>query len=834
MPSERFTGLAAVLDAIRSEEGITQPVLTDRVGLGRSVVAQRVASSSRWVWSRPTASAPRPAAGPPRRLRLRADAGYVLGVDIATNELLVGLADLAGNLLATRHEETDVSDGPEAVFAAVERMGDELLDATGARGNLWSVGVGMPGPVAFDDGDATSMPTMPDWDGFPTRARLAARWAAPVWMDNRVNLSALGERRVNPVAAASRHTIYLGGGESIGAAVVVDGRLYRGARGLAGEIGHVPVPGRGTPPAAAATSAASTRWPDGAALVRDGRLLAETGQSPALAAVLAVTGTIRPIDITLAADKGDPAAQALLHRSARLLGNSLATLVSVFNPDLVILGGGMARARAHLIDTIREAIYRRALPAATQGLRIEPSAVDMEIAGVIGACSSPSTRSSRRSSCRCGSTTAPPRAAGGQRGIRLPLPGLPATADAGPRWISTRSGAGSASRRTRPGPAPGGTGWTATSTPRASGSTWSGCTASACAACRCSTADGHAARRPGEGAARLARVAGRRPARHRDRAASSGWSSPSRPRRAGARPAGRGSQPADAMKKVVWSETVVEGGRPVEQPLAAAARRRRALPGLPALGRRPRSRTATSGTGSRWPCRPTQTRRRAHARRRARPRARSTTGRALLDGSFADAVSLPRDPDGPSTAWIEQVFDEPVTVGAVTVGLPGPRGFGAAPPPSAVLEASDDGVDLPGAWRSWTRPARQGGPGPHHRVPAGHRAPLPAGAHRCERRGGRCRGWPTGVRLPPILRRVSEFLVSEFALFPGGRVHQAELKAGFAAAPDYYALDTDPARRRGRSTPTASSTSRGCRRATASCAGTRRPATGWSCGSGAR
>jgi predicted NBD/HSP70 family sugar kinase len=295
------------------------------------------------------------------------------------------VSDLRGNLLATLHEESDVSDGPEAIFSAVERMGDALLDETGFRDQLWSVGLGMPGPVAFDDGDATAMPTMPDWDGFPTRGRLAARWRAPVWMDSRVNLSALGERRVNPLAAASQHTIYLGGGESIGAAVVVDGQLYRGARGLAGEIGHVPVPEAGDAPCRCGKVGCLDAVAGRAALVRDGRLLAETGQSPALAAVLAATGMLRPVDITIAADNEDPAARALLQRSARLLGNSLATLVSVFNPDLVILGGGMARARAHLIATIRETIYRRALPSATQDLRIEPSAVDMEIAGVIGA-----------------------------------------------------------------------------------------------------------------------------------------------------------------------------------------------------------------------------------------------------------------------------------------------------------------------------------------------------------------------------------------------------------------------------------------------------------------
>jgi len=385
VPSERFTGLAAVLNAIRGDEGITQPMLVDRVGLGRSVVAQRVAELDAAGLVTSKGLGPSTGGRAPRQLGLRADAGYVLGVDIATNELLVAVSDLAGNLLETRHESADVSDGPDAVFAVVERVADALLEDAGARENLWSVGLGMPGRVAHDADGAATMPTMPDWDRFPARSRLEARWSVPVWMDSRVNLSALGERRVNPVAAASQQTIYLGGGEEIGAAIVVDGHIYRGAGGLAGEIAHVPVHEAGNALCPCGKRGCLDAVAGRAALVRDGRLLAEINQSPALASVLAATGSVRPMDITHAADQGDPAARALLHRSAVLLGSSLATLVNVFNPDLVILGGGMARASTHLLDAIREAITRRALPAATERLRIEPSAVDMEIAGVIGA-----------------------------------------------------------------------------------------------------------------------------------------------------------------------------------------------------------------------------------------------------------------------------------------------------------------------------------------------------------------------------------------------------------------------------------------------------------------
>ncbi|MFF5078435.1 ROK family protein [Actinoplanes sp. NPDC000266] len=123
----------------------------------------------------------------------------------------------------------------------------------------------------------------------------------------------------------------------------------------------------------------------GSALSQAGRELAANGRSPALAAVLASTGAIRPVDITRSADEGDPAAQALLNRVATVVGDSLATLVNAYNPDLVVVGGGMARAGEHVLSAIRRQTYRHALPAATENLRIELSVVDEEIAGLVGA-----------------------------------------------------------------------------------------------------------------------------------------------------------------------------------------------------------------------------------------------------------------------------------------------------------------------------------------------------------------------------------------------------------------------------------------------------------------
>jgi predicted NBD/HSP70 family sugar kinase len=385
VPIDRYAGLAAVLDAIRGSADTTQPMIVERVGLGRSVVAQRVAELEAAGLVVSDGFGPSTGGRAPRRLRLHAEAGYVLGADIATNELVVGVADLAGNLLDTRHREIDLADGPDAVVGAVEEMAGGLVEGVGAGRSLWSFGVGMPGPVAYDDGGPAALPTMPEWSRHPTRQRLIDRFGVPVWMDNRTNLSALGERRVNPVAARSRHMVYLGGGYGIGAAVVVDGRIHRGAHGLAGAIDHVPVPGAGDVVCRCGKTGCLDAVAGGAALARDGRLLAETGQSPALADVLVRTSRIRPNDVTQAAGAGDAAARALLHRSAVLLGRSLATLVNVFDPDLVVVGGGIARARAHVLAAIREEIYRSALPAVTRDLRVEPSAFDQEIAGITGA-----------------------------------------------------------------------------------------------------------------------------------------------------------------------------------------------------------------------------------------------------------------------------------------------------------------------------------------------------------------------------------------------------------------------------------------------------------------
>lgn len=257
-------------------------------------------------------------------------------------------------------------------------------------------------------------------------------------------------------------------------------------------------------------------------------------------------------------------------------------------------------------------------------------------------------------------------------------------------------------------------------------------------------------------------------------ATSSGWSAAGGP----------WVTPQDAMKKVVWSESVIDGGGFADVLLAP----------LPAVAGpyQDASRwggSTAAGFSQEWvvlavPSSP------GHVTLTPESFAGSADlgdPACLIDGSFADSLSLPRDPDGRSEAWIEQRFGAPVTVRSVVVGLPGPRGFGAAPLPNAVLQASDDGAEYRdvAVLDATSAPARSASFAP---VTARFFRLVLAGA-------GAADALPPvadGVRIPPVLRRAHEFLVSEFALRPGGRVHHAEAKAGFSVVPDYYAVDTDP------------------------------------------
>jgi predicted NBD/HSP70 family sugar kinase len=206
-----------------------------------------------------------------------------------------------------------------------------------------------------------------------------------VWVDNDVNVLALGEWR-SGVAAGHDDVVVIKIGTGIGAGIISGGRLHRGAQGSAGDVGHIQVTDDAAVICRCGNVGCLEALAGGAALGRDGEQAARDGRSVRLRTALDQRGRVTAQDVARAASSGDPVAVAMLQSAGRRVGSMLASVVNFFNPSLVVIGGGVANSPDQLLASIRETVYRRSLPLATRDLLIQRSSLG-GLAGVIGAAS---------------------------------------------------------------------------------------------------------------------------------------------------------------------------------------------------------------------------------------------------------------------------------------------------------------------------------------------------------------------------------------------------------------------------------------------------------------
>ncbi len=381
---EALDALVLVLDEIRLGDARSRSQLVARTGLGRGIVAQRVGEliERRLVIDGDTG--PSTGGRPPRQLSFNGNAGHVLVADLGATSIDVALTDLDGRILGHHDEPARIEAGPEVCLARVEELFGLLLATThDVPGRLWGIGIGVPGPVEFLAGRPISPPIMPGWDRYPIRERFAERYGAPVWVDNDVNILALGEWR-SGVAAGHDDVVVIKIGTGIGAGIISDGRLHRGAQGSAGDVGHIQVVDDPNVICRCGNVGCLEAIAGGAALARDGEAAARSGRSPRLRHVLDQRGSVGAEDVARAASAGDPVAVAMLVEAGHRIGAMLASVVNFFNPSLIVVGGGVANSPDQLLAAIRETIYRRSLPLATRDLLVQRSSLG-GLAGVIGA-----------------------------------------------------------------------------------------------------------------------------------------------------------------------------------------------------------------------------------------------------------------------------------------------------------------------------------------------------------------------------------------------------------------------------------------------------------------
>ncbi|PRY48686.1 putative NBD/HSP70 family sugar kinase [Geodermatophilus tzadiensis] len=306
---------------------------------------------------------------PPTLLRFNSAAGCVLAVDLGVTSVDVAVTDLSAQVLATVGHPIDIAEGPDRVLAEVDRLAQQVLAEAGLTpADVCAVGVGVPGPVEFSTGRPSHPPIMPGWHDHPIPSAFG-RYGCPVFVDNDVNVMALGEMGV---AGSVQDVLVVKVGTGIGCGIIVDGGVYRGAQGSAGDIGHIYVPtadGREVVCRCGQVNCLEA-IAGGGALLRD-----------AQAAGMPVTTTREVVE---RAALGDGQALELVRAAGRTIGTVLAALVNFFNPHRIVMSGGVARAGVPLLAGIREAVYARSMPLAARALEITVSEAP-DLSGRVGA-----------------------------------------------------------------------------------------------------------------------------------------------------------------------------------------------------------------------------------------------------------------------------------------------------------------------------------------------------------------------------------------------------------------------------------------------------------------
>jgi predicted NBD/HSP70 family sugar kinase len=293
----------------------------------------------------------------------------LLGVDMGAAHVSVALTDLRGRVLAWQEKPQDVRGDPEGTRALVGRLADACLARWGKGAHrLAGIGVAVPCPVDPRHPGTLSQLVMPAWEGRLGLEPLAARLGVPLLVDNDANLGALAERWWG-AGRDVQDFAFIKVATGVGSGHIIDGKIYRGASGIAGEIGHLALDPNGAPCVCGLRGCLATLVGSQALVARAAALL---GQHPA-SALAGRPITIRSlVDAALA---GDALAQQVVREAGEHLGVAVAGMLNLMNPAVVIVGGGLARLGELLLEPLRRTVNARSLVSSVAASEIVTSAL---------------------------------------------------------------------------------------------------------------------------------------------------------------------------------------------------------------------------------------------------------------------------------------------------------------------------------------------------------------------------------------------------------------------------------------------------------------------------
>jgi len=285
--------------------------------------------------------------------------GFIVGVDLGGTQIRAILADAKGAVIRRVSALTLAQEGPQQVMDRVEACISQVCAETD-RARIEGIGVGLPGTVNPWTGILTETTNIPGLDNWPMRDLLAGRFHLPVYIGNDANLAALGEYRFG-AGQGIQSLVYITVSTGIGGGVIERGRLLLGARGWAAELGHMVIEAHG-PRCACGNIGCVEALAAGPAIARHAVELLRSGQASLLTEM--VQGKLESVtarEVAEAAREGDPLARLVMERAAFYLGVALVNYIHMFDPELIIVGGGVSKAGDLLLAPARAIVAERAV-----------------------------------------------------------------------------------------------------------------------------------------------------------------------------------------------------------------------------------------------------------------------------------------------------------------------------------------------------------------------------------------------------------------------------------------------------------------------------------------
>jgi glucokinase-like ROK family protein len=364
----RSVNKRVILDMIRfTPGGISRAELARQMNLTRSAVTGIIDDLKRKGLVDEIETGPATGGRRPILLAINPHFGHVVGIDMGATHLRLLVTDFSAHVISEVEHPFSVAQGPVQCLSQINLHLGELLHQLNLKiSQIIAIGMDVPGPIVVEAGGVSSPPIMPGWDGYPIRGYLDELWKVPVVIGNDAELGALGEWAYGAGRGES-NLAYIKVGTGVGAGLLLDGRIYRGTTGSAGEIGHITIQEDG-PLCTCGNYGCLEAMAGGQAIARKAREALQAGKRTQLSQL--DPDKINAIDVAATAQRGDLVAQQIITEAGTHLGIAIASLVNLFNPGMVIIGGGVALLGDLLLEPIRKTVTERSLSSAAKAVRI--------------------------------------------------------------------------------------------------------------------------------------------------------------------------------------------------------------------------------------------------------------------------------------------------------------------------------------------------------------------------------------------------------------------------------------------------------------------------------